>query len=229
MLEEVYKFLARGGFLMIPIILCLLVALTIFIERIWFLNRRRVLPREFRKLIWKMVRGGNIPEASVVCQQNGSPMARIVASALKQAPKGRAAIKEAVQETGHLEMAVLERYVGVLSTIASVAPLLGLLGTVTGMVNVFQKVTVHIVDVEQRTQILASGIWEALITTVAGLTVAIPTYIAYRILEGRVDRLSLEMEEDTLELIDMLAEGPPEPAVQAEGAAPVPEVINELP
>ena len=130
-------------------------------------------------------------------------MARVMAAALKNAERNRSRIKESVEEIGKIEGSYLERYVEIVGTVAAITPLLGLLGTVYGMIKVFQRVEQYgLGDPAQ----FASGIWEALITTAVGLSVAIPAFIFYKILLSRVTRLLVEMEDRSLKMIDLVAQ-----------------------
>lgn len=212
-MSEIYHFLfVKGGPVMYPIVLGSVLALALFLERIWALRRERVIPAAFRGRVRTMVREGKLSEAEVLCQENASSLANIVGAGLKEAGKPRREIKESVTEVGRREVASLERYVDFLGTIAAVEPLMGLLGTVTGLIRAFQKVeAVANKGGGVNPGDLAAGIWVALITTAAGLIVAIPAYLGYRYLQGRVNALIVEMEEDSLELADLIATtAPPE-------------------
>jgi biopolymer transport protein ExbB len=212
-MSEIYHFLfVKGGPVMYPIVLGSVLALALFLERIWALRRERVIPAAFRRRVRGMVREGKLSEAEVLCQENASSLANIVGAGLKEAGKPRREIKESVTEVGRREVASLERYVDFLGTIAAVEPLMGLLGTVTGLIRAFQKVeAVANKGGGVNPGDLAAGIWVALITTAAGLIVAIPAYLGYRYLQGRVNSLIVEMEEDSLELADLIATtAPPE-------------------
>ena len=206
-MTEIYQFLfVKGGPVMYPIVLGSVLALALFLERIWSMRRERVIPPSFRRRVRALVKDGKLSEAEILCQENASSLANIVGAALKEADKPRREIKESVTEVGRREVSILERYVDFLGTIAAVEPLMGLLGTVTGLIRAFQKVEavagkgggVNPGD-------LAAGIWVALITTAAGLIVAIPAYLGYRYLQARVTSLVVEMEEDSLELADLIA------------------------
>lgn len=198
-----YEFLVKGGPLIVPIALASVVALGVFLERIYSLARNRVLPDAFIARIEGLVREARISDALLLCQEHDNPMARVMAAALRHPKRSRERVKEAVEEVGKFEGAQLERYVEVVGTMASITPLLGLLGTVFGMIKVFQKVeSAGLGD----PTVFASGIWEALITTAVGLSVAIPAFIFYKYLLARVDRLVLEMEERSLQIIDLVAE-----------------------
>jgi biopolymer transport protein ExbB len=199
----VYEFLVKGGPIVIPIAICSVVALGVFLERLWALKRSRVIPDGFITRIEQLVGEHRIADALLLCQENQNPMARVMAGALRNARRNRGRVKEAVEEIGKLEASLLERYVEVVGTIAAISPLLGLLGTVFGMIEVFQNVEeAGLGD----PSVFASGIWEALITTAVGLSVAIPSFIFYKYLLSRVDRLIIEMEDRSLAMIDLVSE-----------------------
>lgn len=205
---DIYHFLfVKGGPVMYPIVLGSILALALFLERIWSMRRERVIPPPFRGRVRSLVREGKLSEAEVLCQENASSLANIVGAALKESNKSRGEIKEVVNEVGRREVATLERYVEFLGTIAAVEPLMGLLGTVTGLIRAFQRVEA-LADKGGGVNpgALAAGIWEALITTAAGLVVAIPAYLGYRYLQARVTSLVVEMEEDSMELAELIAE-----------------------
>ena len=206
-MTEIYQFLfVKGGPVMYPIVLGSVVALALFLERIWALRRDRVIPPVFQRRLRVLVRERKLSEAEVLCQENASALANIVGAGLDQAGRPRTVVKEAVTEVGRREVSHLERYVEFLGTIAAVEPLMGLLGTVTGLIRAFQKVEA-LADKGGGVNpgALAAGIWEALITTAAGLIIAIPAYVGYRYLQGRVNTLVVEMEEDALQIADLLA------------------------
>jgi len=196
-----YDVLAKGGPLMIPIAVAGVLALAIFLERLWFLRHEKIIPRRLIDAVLDLVKKDKYSEAEVLCRQDRSIVSVVLRVGVTHAKKGRRQIKDIMEESGKSVAAELERYVNGLGTIAAVSPLMGLLGTVTGMINVFQKVTSEGVG---DPRLLASGIWEALVTTAAGLTVAIPAYIAYRYLLGKVDGLLLEMEEAAIETVDAI-------------------------
>jgi len=205
---EIYRFLfVKGGLVMYPILLGSVLALGLFLERTWALRRDRVIPADFRSRVRALVRAGRMAEAKVLCEENGSSLAVIVGAGLKEAGRSRAEVKEAITDVGRREVAHMERFVDLLGTIASVEPLMGLLGTVTGLIRAFQRVEIQAgrgggVNPGD----LAGGIWEALITTSAGLVVAIPAYLGYRYLQGKVQVLLMDLEEDSLDLASLIAE-----------------------
>ncbi|TVR02194.1 MAG: MotA/TolQ/ExbB proton channel family protein [Deltaproteobacteria bacterium] len=204
-MQDAWEFLSRGGPVMIVIGLCSVAALTLFLERLWSLQRRRVIPPRFAELLFAHLRNGRLREAAALCDSSDSPLSTIAAAALRHAGDSRDVLRAAVEERGRREAVSLERFVGGLGSIASIAPLLGLLGTITGMINTFQRVDQTLVQTGQVSPgALASGIWEALITTAAGLAVAIPTYAAYKLLLGRIDRFIIELEDHGSQIVDIL-------------------------
>lgn len=195
--------LAKGGPIIIPIAAAGVFALAIFLERLWSLRHDKVISKRLVDAVIELAKEKKYSEAEVLCKQDRSFVSVILKTGVVNASKKREQLKELMQESGKSVAAELERYVNALGTIAAVSPLMGLLGTVTGMISVFQKVTSEGVG---DPRLLASGIWEALVTTAAGLTVAIPAYIAYRYLLSRVDKLLLEMEEAAIHTIDAIGE-----------------------
>lgn len=195
------EILQAGGWLMLPILLCSIIAVAIIIERLWTLQRRRVLPKDLAMRVWEWARDRQLDQKHLTVLSANSPMGRILAAGLANRHQSREVLKEIVQDTGRHVVHELERYLNSLGTIAAITPLLGLLGTVIGMVKVFTAITTAGVG---NPGALAGGISEALITTAAGLSVAIPSLIAYRYLRGRVDALVVEMEKEAMKLIDAL-------------------------
>lgn len=196
-----YEFLLKGGWFMAPILACSVVALAVFFERAWALRSGRTVPQELVRRAEDLVRREQLEEAMALCRRSRSPLAHVLLGALKNAGQEREVVKEAVQEVGRREAAHLERYVGVLGTVANVSPLLGLLGTVSGMIKAFTVISLQGVG---NPASLAGGISEALITTAAGLTVAIPAFVAYRYFLGKVDRVILELEQYALHFVDLV-------------------------
>ncbi|MFQ5850192.1 MAG: MotA/TolQ/ExbB proton channel family protein [Candidatus Binatia bacterium] len=186
---------------MYPILLCSITALAIFIERLWNLRRSQVIPLNFIKEVEELIRGEKIPDAAMLCQHNRSSTARILLVGIKNFGRRREIIKEQLEEVGRQESASLERFVEGLGTIAGVSTLLGLLGTISGMIKIFSVISTQTVV---NPGSLAGGISEALITTYAGLSVAIPTIVMYKYLQSKTNTLILEMEEHSIRLVDLL-------------------------
>jgi biopolymer transport protein ExbB len=195
------EIIKAGGWLMLPIILCSIIAVAITIERLWTLQRGRVLPKDLTMRVWEWARGRQLDQKHLTVLAANSPMGRVLAAGLANRHQSREVLKEIVQDTGRHVVHELERYLNSLGTIAAITPLLGLLGTVIGMVKVFTAITTAGVG---NPGVLAGGISEALITTAAGLSVAIPSLIAYRYLRGQVDALVVEMEKEAMKLVDAL-------------------------
>jgi biopolymer transport protein ExbB len=208
---DFYSELAKGGWVMIPIGLVSVLSLGLFLERLFTLRRSRVYPLDFVERVRALIRANKISEALVLCQRNASSMAMVLSVGLIRADQPRDQIKEAVEERGRIEAGRLDRFIEGLGTIAAIAPLLGLLGTVLGMIDVFKEVdaTTQAGGMGVNPGALASGIWKALITTAAGLAVAIPTFVGYKYLTTRINRLILDMEEGATELVELLNGEPP--------------------
>ncbi len=193
----------KGGPLMWPILFCSVLALAIFLERLWNYYRFQQFNRELTDEVDPLIAEHKLDQASVACQRYGSPLSRVYATALRLAGRSRDQIKAVVEETGSREIASLERYLGLLGTIATITPLLGLLGTVLGMIRAFTVLSLEGVGTPAT---LGGGISEALITTAAGLTVAIPTLLLHKYLTGRVDRIALDLEVRALRVVDRLGQ-----------------------
>jgi biopolymer transport protein ExbB len=190
-----------GGWLMVPIVACSVVAVAIVFERLWTLQRRRVVPSTLTSEIWELVKYNQLDARQLARLQQSSPLGQVLAAALAQRHAPREVMKEAIEDTGRHVVIDLERYLGPLGTIAAISPLLGLLGTVSGMIRAFTAITAQGVG---NPTVLAGGIAEALITTAAGLTVAIPSLIAYRYLRGRVEGLVVLIEKETMAFAEAL-------------------------
>ena len=191
----------KGGYLMYPIALCSILALGIFLERLWTYIRVRQNFRDLAHKIEPLVAQQHNDEAVTLCHKTDSPLATIFLAALRSAGRDRDQIKTVVEETGRREAAPLQRFLGLLGTIATISPLLGLLGTVLGMIRAFNVIASQGMGTPAT---LGGGISEALVTTAAGLTVAIPVILAHRYLSGRLERLMIEMEEYSMRLVDLL-------------------------
>ena len=193
--------LVRGGIMMAPILVFSVIALGTFLERLWVLRRDLIIPEESLRELENFLKKKMIPEARTYCQQHPSPLARILFAGLQQYGNSRDLMKENMEERGKTEDLELKKYIGLLHTIASVSPLLGLLGTVSGMIKVFGTISVEGVG---NPASLATGISEALITTAAGLTVAIPTFLGQRYLAARAERFMHMLEEYATYLLNLL-------------------------
>lgn len=197
--------MVKGGPLMFLILLCSIIAFAVVIERMWHLRRAKIDTEGFMDDIAETLKRNRIMEALDKCNTMPGPIAHIVKAGILKHDRPRAEIKEAIEDAGVYELPRLEKNLGVLATIAHIAPLLGLLGTVTGMVRAFQVIEHKAAGfMPVNPGDLAGGIWEALITTVGGLVVAIPTYVAYNFLVSKVDGFILEMEKSATDLVNIL-------------------------
>ena len=199
------EWVKAGGWLMVPIIACSLAATTIIIERSLMLRRARVLPGQLVTMLRHWAQQGAIQPTEIERLPLHSPLGRIVAAGLTHRHRSREILRERVEDAGRHVVHELERFLNTLGTIAAISPLLGLLGTVAGMIKIFQVVAVA---GNSNFSLLSVGIAEALVTTAAGLTVAIPSLLFYRYFHSRVDELVVRMEQETLELIDLLDAAP---------------------
>jgi biopolymer transport protein ExbB len=195
MLAQAY---AHGGIAVALLGLCSIVAVAIIIERLWMTRRSRVLPRNLDAQLAELIRGGRLDEAVAVCRRDDSPLSRLVISGIRAADRPRVEFNELVELTGRRELSQLQRFVPVLGTIAAIAPLLGLLGTVLGIIKTFALIEVHGIG---NPQLLAGGISEALIATAAGIGIAVPSVIFYRYFLNRARQLALELEETLHQLL----------------------------
>ena len=196
-----YEIVKAGGWLMLPIIACSIVALAITIERFWTLQKERVTPKYLAAKIWQWSKDGKLDENRILQIRKSSPLGRILASGLLNRKYDREIMKESIEETGRHVAYELQRFLNTLGTIAAISPLLGLLGTVIGMIQVFSVITnVGVGDPGE----LAGGISKALITTAAGLTVAIPSLFFVRYFRRKVDGLIVGMEEEAIKLVEVM-------------------------
>ena len=191
----------KGGFLMYPIFLCSLIAITIFFERMFYLKSIKTKSKKFVLRVKNLVKKGSIELAISACRKSPTPISQIMLAGLMKFGRGRDEMKEAIEDSANQEIPVLERNLSTLSTIGNITPLLGLLGTVFGMVKAFNVIAVMGVG---KPEALAGGISEALLTTAFGLSIAIPTIVVYNYLSHRVDKLIREMEINCVDLIDLL-------------------------
>ncbi|MBK5939999.1 MotA/TolQ/ExbB proton channel family protein [Halochromatium roseum] len=190
-----------GGWLMVPILLCSVAAMAIVIERFWALRRKRIMPDGLVMQIWELQRSAQLDDQRIEQIRQGSALGRMLAAGLVNRFHAREVMKEAIQDTGRHVVSGMERYLSTLGTIAAVTPLLGLLGTVIGMIDVFAVIMDAGVG---DPGVLAGGISQALITTAAGLSIAIPALMFHRYFLSRVDKLVVGMEEQALRLIEVM-------------------------
>lgn len=199
-----FDLLAAGGWVMPVIVLCSVIALGISIERSVALNPDRIAPPHLLANVWKQLKAGELDAQRLKALRHGSPLGAILAAGLANRSQGRDVMKESIQEAAGHVAHDLERYLNTLGTVAAVAPLLGLLGTVVGMIRVFTEITVQGTG---NANALAGGISEALITTAAGLVVAIPALVMHRYFTGKIDTIVVGLEQVSIKLVDALHTG----------------------
>ena len=197
--NQMWEIVRAGGPLMWPIILCSVLAAAIFLERLWTLQARRVLPPALTRRVWQLVENDQITDNAIKVLEQSSPLGRVLAAGLANRHRSRAAMKERLEDTGRHVVHELERFLDALGTIASISPLLGLLGTVTGIIRAFNAISAGGAG---DPRMLSGGIAEALITTAAGLCVAIPALVGYKFLRRRIDRIVVDMEKEAILLVD---------------------------
>lgn len=195
------EIIRAGGWLMLPIILCSIVAIAIVIERFWTLSENRIVPRYTAGQVWTWIKNNELDSERLRELRLSSPLGQIMAAGLVNARYGREIMQQSIEQAAGLVIHEMERYLSTLGTIAAITPLLGLLGTVIGMIRVFTEIMVQGTG---NPNALAGGISEALITTAAGLTVAIPAYAFHRYFQRRVDTLVLSLEQESGKLVDAL-------------------------
>ena len=200
-----WEIVRAGGPLMWPIILCSITAAAIILERLWTLQDRRVLPQELPQKVWQLIEANQVNDKVIAALEQNSPLGKLLAAGLANRHRPREILMERLEDAGRHVVYELERYINTLGTIASVSPLLGLLGTVTGIIRSFNAIQAGGMGDPRA---LSGGIAEALIATVAGLCVAIPSLIAYRYLRGRVERIVVEMEKQAMRMADAVEASP---------------------
>lgn len=196
-----FELVQAGGWLMFPIILCSIIAAAICVERFWTLRKNQIVPRNLLAQVWNTIKSNEMDNRKLRELRAGSPLGEILAAGIANHRRGREQMKESIEEAAGHVVHELERYLNTLGTIAAVTPLLGLLGTVIGMIEVFSAIRL---EGTGNAQVLAGGISQALITTAAGLTVAIPSLFLHRFFQRRIDELVISMEQEALKLVEVL-------------------------
>ncbi len=196
-----FELVQAGGWLMVPILLCSVIAAAICVERFWTLRTAQIAPRNLLAQVWDWIKNNDMDNRKLRELRLGSPLGQILAAGITNHRRGREQMKEAIEEVANHVVHEMERYLNTLGTVAAIAPLLGLLGTVIGMIKVFTSIKL---EGTGNAAVLAGGISEALITTAAGLTVAIPSLFFYRFFQRRVDELVISMEQEALKLVEVL-------------------------
>jgi len=197
----VYQVLSAGGWVMPFIVLCSIIALAICIERQFALNRKKIAPPHLLATVWQQLRGEGLDAKRLKSLRQGSPLGAILAAGLANRHQGRDVMRESIQEAASHVIHQLERYLNTLGTVAAVTPLMGLLGTVLGMISVFTEITTYGTG---NAGALAGGISEALITTAAGLAVAIPSLVMHRYYTSRIESIVVDLEREAIKLVDAI-------------------------
>ncbi len=191
--SSVIEFIRKGGIFMYPILLCSIVGLAIFLQKIWMLRVKRIIPEQFLDTLYGFLSQGKISEAIVLSRTNGSSTARIALTALENSNKSKEELKEEIEAAGRKEAQELGRYIEGLGAISNASTLLGLLGTISGMIKIFKVISEQTIV---NPPSIAAGISEALYTTAFGLLVAIPAFIAYKYTSGKADGIISDMEDE---------------------------------
>jgi len=218
----VFELVQAGGWLMVPILLCSVIAAAICVERFWTLRATQIVPKNLLVQVWNWIRSNEMDNKKLRELRAGSPLGQILAAGISNHKRGREQMKESIEEVAGHVVHEMERYLNTLGTVAAVTPLLGLLGTVIGMIKVFTAIKL---EGTGNAAVLAGGISEALITTAAGLSVAIPSLFFFRFFQRRVDELVITMEQEALKLVEVL-NGDRTNAEKAESRSPEPEMAR---
>ncbi len=201
-----WDLIQKGGPVMYLIMILSVISLGIIIERMYSLNRARIDSQKFMDDIINSLKHNKIIESIEMCNRTPGPIAHIIKAGILKHDRSRPEIKEAIDEAAQLEIPRMEKHLPILATIAHIAPLLGLLGTVSGMIKAFQVIQNKAATMTPvNPGDLAAGIWESLLATLAGLLVAIPTYVAYNYLVNHVDSLAYDMERSATDLVNILS------------------------
>jgi len=197
------EFFIKGGVFMWPLLVCAVIGLAVIFERLFTLQRAHTSTRRLMSAIIGTLKSRGVGAAQEICMKTRGPIAAILHAGLSKVDRGPGAVEKAIENSGAIEMAFLQRGLLILATVANIAPLLGFLGTVSGMIHAFEAIAAA----EQvSAKVVANGIAEALITTLAGLTIAIPAQAMYNYFILRIDAFVIEMEESSIELLDALTE-----------------------
>lgn len=194
----------KGGFMMVPIAICWVLAIYLFIERVLTINKANQEPGVFMGRVKELVLRGDITGAKMLCSQNNTPVARMIEKGISRIGSPLKTIEASIENLAKIEVFKLEKNLPTLATIAGAAPMMGFLGTVIGMVEAFIAISQEEGSVSPK--LLSSGIYTAMITTVAGLVVGIMAYLAYNYLVSRVQKVIHKMEYTSIEFIDLLQE-----------------------
>jgi biopolymer transport protein ExbB len=197
-------FLVNGGPMIWIILAASAVALAVFFERLLQYHREQINSTEFLSGVRNVLKRDNVVEALAICDATPGPVARLVKVAILNRDRGRESVREALEDAGSWEVLRLEQKLNLLATIAQITPLLGLLGTVMGFINIFG--IIQDAGLAAHVGMLSKGIWQGLICTAAGLAVSIPSYAGYNFLVGRVNAIVLDMEQVSTEILNIVTD-----------------------
>ena len=217
-----FELVQAGGWLMVPILLCSVISAAICVERFWTLRATQIVPKNLLVQVWNWIRSNEMDNKKLRDLRAGSPLGQILAAGISNHKRGREQMKESIEEVAGHVVHEMERYLNTLGTVAAVTPLLGLLGTVIGMIKVFTAIKL---EGTGNAAVLAEGISDALITTAVGLSVSIPSLFFFRFFQRRVDELVITMEQEALKLVEVL-NGDRTNAEKAESRSPKPEMAR---
>ena len=206
--DSVFGLAVRGGVMMIPIAICSLIVVTVVLERLSVLRVRRIVPPTFEEELHRTINARGADAGEAMCDADGSPIARTIAAGLRSLPLGHDVVERQLASAGETEVHTLRKWLRSLSVIAAVAPLLGLTGTIFGMIRAFQTVASSGESLG-KAELLAGGIYEAMISTAAGLLVAIPTIVLYHYLSARIERSARELDRVAVGFVQRYALGLP--------------------
>lgn len=217
-----FELVQAGGWLMIPILLCSVISAAICVERFWTLRSNQIVPKNLLAQVWNWIKNNEMDNRKLRELRAGSPLGQVLAAGIANHRRGREYMKESIEEVANQVVHEMERYLNTLGTVAAITPLLGLLGTVIGMIKVFTAIRL---EGTGNAAVLAGGISEALITTAAGLTVAIPSLFFYRFFQRKVDELVISMEQEALKLVEVLNADRPDRADKTSSRPDITQVV----
>jgi biopolymer transport protein ExbB len=200
---SLFDLLLKGGYVMIPIAILMLIAIYYFFERLITISRSGKTERNFMNNIRDFIKSGNIDAAKAFCRSSHSPQARVIEKGISRLGKPIKEIEEAMEDVGKQELYKLERNLGVLSIVGRIAPMLGFIGTIIGVINLFYKISlvnqVHI-------DVISEGLYQKMITSASGLAIGVFAFICYHVLSMMVDKIVHQMEKASMEFVDLLNE-----------------------
>lgn len=196
-----FEIIKAGGWLMWPLILCSIISIAIIAERFWALQSKKIIPKGLVAQVWNWHKKNELTADTLRQLREGSPLGRVLAAGIINRANSRTIMKEAIEESGRHEVHEMERFLNTLGTIAAVSPLLGLFGSVVGLMEVFSTMTTQGVG---NPQALGAGISKIMIATAAGLAVAIPALIFYRYFQRKVDEIAIEMEQEAIKMVEVM-------------------------